>query len=75
MTRLAQRVAALERPGDSGPPRLILICRAGKDDDELVGLGDFDRLLGETVEALKARIEQQHHAGLLVLRAHYRNAG
>jgi hypothetical protein len=29
------------------------------------------RLLGESVDALKARIERRHCAGLLILREHY----
>jgi hypothetical protein len=54
---------------------LISILRAGREDNELVALGDFDRLPGETVNNLKARIQQEHHAGLLVVAARYRDAG
>jgi hypothetical protein len=67
--------AALERPGDCAAPQLISILRAGRDGDELVALGDFNRLPSETVNNLKARIQQEHHAGLPVVAARYRDAG
>lgn len=70
-SNLSRRLALLERPDAADEPRLLLVLRADRPDDDLVALGDFERLPGESVDALKARIERQHRAGLLVLRAHY----
>lgn len=70
-SNLSRRVALLERPDAADEPRLMLILRADRPDDDMVALGDFVRLPGESVDALKARIERQHRAGLLMLRATY----
>jgi hypothetical protein len=53
----------------------MLILRADRPDDDMVALGDFVRLPGESVDALKARIERQHRAGLLMLHATYVEPG
>jgi hypothetical protein len=70
-SNLSRRLALLERPDAADEPRLLLVLRADRPDDDLVALGDFERLPGESVDALKARIERQHCAGLLILQAHY----
>ena len=70
-SNLSRRLALLERPDAADEPRLLLVLRADRPDDDLVALGDFERLPGESVDALKARIERQHRVGLLMLRATY----
>lgn len=71
-TRLERRLSALENAGAAAnSPRLLLILRADRCDDDLVALGDFQRIPGESVDTLKARIERQHRAGLLMLHATY----
>lgn len=74
-SNLSRRLALLERPDAADEPRLLLILRADRPDDDLVALGDFRRLPGEPVDALKARIERQHRAGLLMLHATYAEPG
>lgn len=57
---LHRRLLALETAGqvDNGP-RLVLVCRAGREGDPLSGLnlpdGALHRLPGESMDALKAR--------------------
>jgi hypothetical protein len=76
MTRLAHWVAALEHAGAAVDfSYLLLIMRADRPDDELVALGDFRCLPGESVDALKARIERRHRSGLLMLRSGYAEQG
>ena len=70
-SNLSRRLALLERPDAADEPRFLLILRADRPDDDLVALGDFRRLPGESVDELKAHIERQHCGGLLVLRAAY----
>ena len=66
----------LEHVGTAADPlRLLLILRADRRDDDLVALGEFKRLPDESVNALKARIERQHPAGLLMLHATYVEPG
>jgi hypothetical protein len=48
-----------------------LILRADRRDDDLVALRELERLPDESVNALKAGIERQHPAGLLMLHAIY----
>jgi hypothetical protein len=58
MTRLAQRVAVLEYAGVAADlPCLLLVLRTDRLEDDLVAVGDFPRMPGESVDALKARIE------------------
>lgn len=72
MSRLAQRVSLLEKAGaETNVPRLLLILRADRPDDDLVALGDFQRMPGESPTELKRRIERQHRSGLLILHARY----
>jgi hypothetical protein len=54
---------------------IYLILRAGRDDVELVTLGDFSRLPSETMDEMKGRIQQKNHAGLLVVAARGWSAG
>lgn len=68
---LSRRLALLERPDAADEPRLLLILRADRPDDDLAALGDFQRLPSESVDALKARIEHKHRAGLLMLHVTY----
>lgn len=57
---LHRRLLVLETAGqaDNGP-RLVLVCRAGREGDNLTGInvpdGALHRLPGESMEALKAR--------------------
>jgi hypothetical protein len=48
-----------------------LTLRADRPDEDLMAMGDFRRMLGESVDALKARIQRQHRTGLLMLHATY----
>lgn len=57
---LHRRLLALETAGDAeNVPRLVLVCRAGREGDTLSGInvpdGALCRLPGESMEALKAR--------------------
>lgn len=57
---LLRRLAALETAGKAdNTPRLVLVCRAGREGDTLSGInlpdGALHRLPGESMDALKAR--------------------
>ena len=57
---LHRRLLVLETAGQAdNVPRLVLVCRAGREGDALSGLnlpdGALRRLPGESMEALKAR--------------------
>ena len=58
---LLRRVAALETAGKvDNFPRLVLVCRADREDDTLTGINHHNgkglrRLPGESMDALKAR--------------------
>ncbi len=59
-TALHRRLLALETAGQAdNAPRLVLVCRAGREDDTLTGInapdGVLHRLPGESMEALKTR--------------------
>lgn len=57
---LHRRLLVLETAGQADSvPRMVLVCRAGREGDALTGIhvpaGALHRLPGESMEALKAR--------------------
>ncbi len=76
-TALHRRLLALETAGQvHNMPRLVLVCRAGREGDTLTGInvpdGALHRLPGESMEALKARaIASIKGPGLAMVLADY----
>ena len=77
---LHRRLLVLETAGQvDNVPRLVLVCRAGREGDTLSGLnlpdGALHRLPGESMDALKARARAsiKKSGGLAVAFACYDN--